>query len=131
MSYELSAKEEKADQDRADTHNERLIFLDDILGKEGFEGISSNEGPSLLLFLPSLLADPLESRRMALRRSSFPPLHQLHRHALQTPLRFLGAGIRVQRLHPSNNARALALRRREREDRSHLRCSGSGVGDLQ
>lgn len=29
-----------------DTHNERLVFLDDILGEEGFKGIRSNEGAS-------------------------------------------------------------------------------------
>lgn len=28
----------------SDTHNERLVFLDDILGPEGFAGIKHNEG---------------------------------------------------------------------------------------
>lgn len=33
-----------SDHGMTDTHNERLVFLDDILGKEGFEGIASQEG---------------------------------------------------------------------------------------
>jgi len=33
-----------SDHGMTDTHNERLVFLDDILGKEGFAGIQSQEG---------------------------------------------------------------------------------------
>ncbi|KAL8277172.1 hypothetical protein RQP46_010420 [Phenoliferia psychrophenolica] len=33
-----------SDHGMTDTHNERLVFLDDILGEEGFKGIQSNEG---------------------------------------------------------------------------------------
>lgn len=33
-----------SDHGMTDTHNERLVFLDDILGPEGFAGIERNEG---------------------------------------------------------------------------------------
>lgn len=39
----------------ADTHNERLVFLDDILGREGFEGIESNEGTPFSFVSPLIL----------------------------------------------------------------------------
>ena len=38
-----------SDHGMTSTDNERLVFLDDILGKEGFEGIERNEGKFALL----------------------------------------------------------------------------------
>lgn len=41
-----------SDHGMTSTHNERLVFLDDILGKDGFEGIEHNEG---LFFISPVL----------------------------------------------------------------------------
>jgi predicted AlkP superfamily pyrophosphatase or phosphodiesterase len=41
-----------SDHGMTSTHNERLVFLDDILGEEGWKGVASNEGTSD--FSPSL-----------------------------------------------------------------------------
>ncbi|KAK4700203.1 hypothetical protein P7C70_g6048, partial [Phenoliferia sp. Uapishka_3] len=47
-----------SDHGMTDTHNERLVFLDDILGEEGFKGIQSNEGwPSAVCSLFILSKD--------------------------------------------------------------------------
>lgn len=56
------------------THNERLVFLDSILGQEGWNGIERNEGASFRL--------PLESptktfaRRLAFSRTSLRPAYR-------------------------------------------------------
>ncbi|SCZ89552.1 BZ3500_MvSof-1268-A1-R1_Chr1-1g01253 [Microbotryum saponariae] len=53
-----------SDHGMTGTHNERLVFLDDILGKEGFEGILTAEGwPSVgLRFKPDIDADLMLSK---------------------------------------------------------------------
>lgn len=40
-----------SDHGMTETHDERLVFLDDILGEEGWKGIARNEGPFFFLLL--------------------------------------------------------------------------------
>lgn len=42
-----------SDHGMTSTDNERLVFLDDILGEEGFAGIEHNEGERVLAILIS------------------------------------------------------------------------------
>ncbi|KAM0750332.1 Phosphodiest-domain-containing protein [Meredithblackwellia eburnea MCA 4105] len=61
-----------SDHGMTDTHNERLVFLDDILGEEGFAGIEHNEGwPSAgLRFQPHIDTNDMIKRLQAASESA-------------------------------------------------------------
>lgn len=68
MSSHIGAGEKK-ELIECRTHNERLVFLDDILGEEGWNGIERNEGAFYLL--PARDSPDVIARRLAFRRTSF------------------------------------------------------------
>lgn len=61
-----------SDHGMADTHNERIVFLDDILGPDGYAGIQTKEGwPSAgLRFKPSINVTDMIARLDTASRSS-------------------------------------------------------------
>ena len=92
------------------THNERLVFLDDILGPEGFAGIWRNEGSSHFLLVFTWINIWQEFYfRLAFGRLAISSSYQRNGNARKVACSKCWSQRRISRLHQRNHAKAMGI----------------------